>query len=276
MRHIDRVTFSSSSRRRLCGATAGVMLTMAPAGIAAGAPGDNSGSKSPGRPTAPAVPTVPGAPVPPGQGGDRPGGDRPGGDRPGAGDRPGPAVSVPRGVPTSGLAAGSGALQIREYVDLGSLRDARAHQRIAPVLLQQLATGELGSILLRPLIMGRDANSTEAASALIAAARQNRAWFLSGHLARARTTRSGDWITPRSLRSIGRAIGGLAVTRFVRDATGRSAYPELNNIRREARAARVRVTPAFVVKGPGGTRVVTNPASASEVIAAIGEVRSLQ
>jgi protein-disulfide isomerase len=84
---------------------------------------------------------------------------------------------------------------------------------------------------------------------------------------------AGDWITPATLRALGRAVTGLAVARFVHDATGRSVYPKLNTIRREAQAANVTVTPAFVVKGPRGTRLVSDPARASEVLGAIGEVR---
>ncbi len=224
-----------------------------------GGGGGNPVITPPGRPGNPGGPAIPG-----GGGGSRPGGTA-----------PGPAVVVPKGVPTAGLAAGSGAVQVRAYVDLGNIADAQAHQRVVPALLQKVAAEGLGSIALRPLVMGRDANSIEAAGALIAASRQNRAWFVAGHLISARTTKKGDWITPASLRSIGKAIGGLAVARFVRDATSRSVYPQLNTIRREAVAAKVTVTPTFVVKGPRGTRVVSNPGSAAEVMSAIGEVREL-
>jgi protein-disulfide isomerase len=186
-----------------------------------------------------------------------------------------PTTLVPRGVPTPGLTAGTGAVRVHEYVDLGDLGDARAHQRVVPTLLQQVAAEGLGTIVLRPLVLGRDANSVEVAGALIAAARQDRAWFVAAHLVTARTegAGAGDWITPATLRALGRAVTGLAVARFVHDATGRSVYPKLNTIRREAQAANVTVTPAFVVKGPRGTRLVSDPARASEVLGAIGEVR---
>jgi len=228
-------------------------------GNGTGGGGGNPVITPPGRPGNPGGPAIPG-----GDGGSRPGGTA-----------PGPAVAVPKGVPTAGLAAGSGAVQVRAYVDLGNITDAQAHQRVVPALLQKVAAEGLGSIALRPLVMGRDANSIEAAGALIAASRQNRAWFVAGHLISARTTKKGDWITPASLRSIGKAIGGLAVARFVRDATSRSVYPQLNTIRREAVAAKVTITPTFVVKGPRGTRVVSDPESAAEVMSAIGEVREL-
>lgn len=310
MRHIEGVT-SLPFRSRLLGTAIAAGLAIVPAGIATAAPGGtpgapqggaadatarpdngnggngnggnggngnggnggpgngngggngggNPGTAPPGRPTTPGPPAVPG------------GGNGSGGN---GGGKPDPAMAVPKGVPTAGLAVGTGVVQVHEYVDLGDMGDARAHQRVVPALLRQVAAEGLGSVVLRPLVMGRDANSTEAAAALIAASRQNRAWFVAGHLVTARTARGGDWITPASLRAIGRSISGLAVTRFVRDAASRAVYPQLNTIRREAQAAKVTVTPAFVVKGPGGTRVVSDPGTAADVIRAIGEVRSLQ
>ena len=293
MRHIQVVT-SLPNRARLLGVSIVAGLAIAPVGIAMAAPGGAPGAAQgnegnaaarpgngngggnpvttpPGRPTTPGPPALPGAGT--GGGGNSGGGNGGvgnGGGGNGAGAAPG---AVPKGVPTAGLAVGRGTVQVRAYVDLGDIGNARAHQRVIPALLDQVAAEGLGSVVLRPLVMGRDANSVEAAGALIAAARQDRAWFVAGYLVTARIEGVGDWITPSTLRSIGRSVGGLAVARFVRDATSRSVYPQLNAIRREARAAKVTVTPAFVVKGPRGTRVVRNPAQASGVLSAIGEVR---
>ncbi len=273
-------------RARLLGVSIVAGLAIAPVGVSMAAPGGAPGAPQGGeanaaaRPgngngggnpvtTPPGRPTTPGPPALPG-GGNGGGGNGGGGNGGGAGK---PAVAVPKGVPTAGLAAGRGTVRVRAYVDLGDMGDAQAHQRVMPTLLDQVAAEGLGSIVLRPLVMGRDTNSVEAAGALIAAARQNRAWFVAGYLVTARTKGVGDWITPATLRSIGRSVGGLAVARFLRDATSRSVYPQLNVIRREARAAKVTVTPTFVVKGPRGTRVLRNPGRASEVLSAISEVR---
>jgi protein-disulfide isomerase len=269
MRHIDRVIHLPSRRHVACAALA-TAFALGPAAVAVAAPGGVPG-KPPGAGagagpvvTPPGRPADPGRPALPGAGGN------------GAGGRPAdapPAMAVPAGVATPGLAAGTGTVRVHEYVDLGDPGDVRDHQRVVPALMQQVAAEGLGTLVLRPLVLGRDANSVEAAGALIAAARQDRAWVVAGHLVTARISGVGDWITPATLRSIGRSVGGLAVARFVRDATSRSVYPQLNAIRREARAAKVTVTPAFVVKGPRGTRVVREPKRASEVLSAIGEVR---
>ncbi len=141
-----------------------------------------------------------------------------------------------------------------------------------PTLLARIAGGSLGTITLRPLMTGRDANSTEAACALVAASQQNRAWVVAHSLATARTTIDGDWLGVGTLRSIGRHIAGLSVARFVSSATGRACYRQLTAIRAEARAAHVGSSPAYVVKGARGTRVVMSPASADAVIAAITAV----
>lgn len=179
--------------------------------------------------------------------------------------------AVPGGVSVSGLTAGSGTVDIREYIDLSSPSSGRSHQRVARALLSRVAAEGLGSVSLRPLITTTDVNSTEASRAVVAAGLQNRAWEVTAALFRAQSA-GGDWVNPTVLRRLGSKIGGLKVARFLRDA-GPSAYPALNAIRGEAQAAGVTVTPAFVVRGPSGTKLVTQPANAGQVIDAIRSVR---
>lgn len=183
---------------------------------------------------------------------------------------PGPAV--PGGVSVSGLQAGAGSVEVREYVDLSSRASGMAHQRIVRTLLSRVAAEGLGSVSLRPLITSTDLNSTEAGCAVLAAGRQNKAWDMTAALFRAQAA-GGDWVNPTVLRRIGARISGLRVNRFVNDARGPANYSALNAIRSEARAAGVTVTPAFVVRGPGGTKLVTQPGSAASVIDAIKSVQ---
>lgn len=180
------------------------------------------------------------------------------------------AIAAPE-VPTAGLQAGRGDTSIDYFVDLGDRGSASAHLQIVPTVLARLSSGSLGTMSLHPLMMGRDANSTEAACALIAGAEQNRAWVVAYALATARTTAQGDWLGVSTLRRIGRRHG-LAVDLFVRKATGRSCYPKLADIRDEARRAKVGSSPVYMVKGSLGTRRVTSPASADEVMVAVGAV----
>lgn len=179
--------------------------------------------------------------------------------------------AVPGGVSVSGLTAGSGSVDIREYIDMSSASSGKAHQRVARALLSRVAAEGLGSVSLRPLITTTDVNSTEAGRAVVAAGLQNRAWEVTAALFRAQSA-GGDWVNPTVLRRIGSGIGGLKVARFLRDS-GPSAYPALNAIRGEAQAAGVTVTPAFVVRGPNGTKLVTQPGNAGQVIDAIKSVR---
>ncbi len=190
------------------------------------------------------------------------------------GGKPGPPQppgAVPGGVSVSGLTAGQGSVDIREYIDLATAASGQAHQRITGALLRRVAAEQLGSISLRPLATSTDVNSTEAGQAVVAAANQDKAWEVTSALVRAQGA-GGDWINPGVLRKIARRINGLDVARFMRDA-GPSAYPQLNIIRQEATAAGVTVTPAYVVQGPGGSRVVTTPGNAQQVIEAIRAVR---
>ena len=246
----------------------------------------------------PATPVTPGAPVaprnpivPPSQGGSSGGssggspstgggggpagggGGRGGGSGQGGGTATTPAAAMPRTMPTSGMSAGrKGAVEVRYFVDLGDLVSATAHLTIVPTVLSRMAASGLGTVTLRPLMTGRDANSTEAACALVAASQQNRAWQVAQSLATARSTIDGDWLSTSTLRSIGKRISGISVGRFVQGATGRACYRQLTAVRAEARASRVGSSPAFVVKGSGGTRVVMSPGSADDVMGAVGAV----
>lgn len=239
----------------------------------------------------PATPVTPGAPVaprnpivPPSQGGSSGGspstgggGSTPGRSTTGSGKGGGtattPTAAVPRSMPTSGMSAGRrGAVEVRYFVDLGDLVSATAHLTIVPTVLSRMAAEGVGTVTLRPLMTGRDANSTEAACAVVAASKQNRAWQVAQSLATARSTIDGDWLSTSTFRSIGKRIRGIAVSRFVQGATSRSCYRQLTAVRAEARAARVGSSPAFVVKGGGGTRVVMSPGSADDVMAAVAAV----
>ena len=246
----------------------------------------------------PATPVTPGAPVaprnpivPPSQGGSSGGssggspstgggggpagggGGQGGGSGQGGGTATTPAAAMPRTMPTSGMSAGrKGAVEVRYFVDLGDLVSATAHLTIVPTVLSRMAADGLGTVTLRPLMTGRDANSTEAACALVAASQQNRAWQVAQSLATARSTIDGDWLSTSTLRSIGKRISGIAVGRFVQGATSRACYRQLTAVRAEARASRVGSSPAFVVKGSGGTRVVMSPGSADDVMGAVAAV----
>ncbi len=241
---------------------------------------------TPGSPVAPRNPIVPpsqggssggssgGSPSTGGGGGPAGGGGgQGGGSGQGGGTATTPAAAMPRTMPTSGMSAGrKGAVEVRYFVDLGDLVSATAHLTIVPTVLSRMAASGLGTVTLRPLMTGRDANSTEAACALVAASQQNRAWQVAQSLATARSTIDGDWLSTSTLRSIGKRISGISVGRFVQGATGRACYRQLTAVRAEARASRVGSSPAFVVKGSGGTRVVMSPGSADDVMDAVAAV----
>lgn len=242
---------------------------------------------TPPTPVAPGSPAAPRNPIAPGNGGGggsagggsvgggtggAPGAAAPGGTRTAGGSTTTPTVgAVPRNVPTSGFRAGRGTASVSYFADLGDLPSASSHLAVVPTVLARLSADSLGTITLRPLMTGRDANSTEAACALVAAAQQNRAWIVAAALATARTTTDGDWLGVSTLRSIGRR-SGMSVARFVQGATGRTCYRQLAAIRDEARRSGVGSSPAYVVKGPAGTRVVLAPGSADAVTAAIAAV----
>jgi len=178
---------------------------------------------------------------------------------------------VPKALPVSGLRAGSGPVDVTVYMDLSDASDAAMYLGVTTRLLSRIASDRSATITFSPIIMGSDANSMEAALAVLAASNQNRTWCVTAQVATLRSTRGGDWINRPALRTIARSCK-LSTTRFVRDATGRHLYPRLNEIRERARADDVGGTPSYVIKGSGGSQVVVNPGSADVVASAIAGV----
>ncbi len=171
-------------------------------------------------------------------------------------------------MPTRGLRAGSGPVAVTVYMDLSDAADAATYLSVTARLLVHVASDKSATVTFRPIIMGSDSNGMEAAIAVLAGAKQNKAWCVIGQVATLRSTRGGDWINRTALRSIARSCR-LSSNRFVRDATGNRLYPRLNAIRRQAQADRVGATPSYVVKGGNGSQTVANPGSADAIIAAI-------
>ena len=178
------------------------------------------------------------------------------------------APAVPRGMPTRGLSAGSGPVAVTVYMDLSHPADAATYLSVTTRLLTRVASDRSATLTFSPIIIGSDANSMEAALAILAGANQNKTWCVTAQVATLRSTRGGDWINRTALRSIARSCG-ISSARFVRDATGNRLYPRLNAIRQQAQADGVGATPSYVVKGGNGSQTVANPGSAEAVVAAI-------
>lgn len=226
-------------------------------------PAPNPITPAPTRPGSPATPANPIA------GGNAPA--SPGTRTGGTTTTPGTLSPVPRGVRTSGLTAGRGQAQVRYFADLGDVATASGHMAVIPSLLARLSSEGLGTIALRPLVVTGDANSTEAACAVIAAIGPNRAWYVAHHLAAARVTRDGNWVTPAVLGAVARKIAGLSAKpqQFVRASSSRACFPQLNRFRLEATRAGVGSSPTYVITGDGGTTRLAAPASVEQVVDAI-------
>ena len=159
-------------------------------------------------------------------------------------------------------------MDVTVYMDLSDPADASTYLSVTTSLLARIAAGRSATITFSPIIVGSDSNAMEAAVAVLAGANQNRTWCVTGQIATLRSTRGGDWLNRSALRAMARSCR-LSSTRFVRDATGNSLYPRLNDIREQARADGVGGTPSYVVKGNGRSQVLVNPGSADAVMSAI-------
>jgi hypothetical protein len=240
-------------------------------------PAPNPITPAPSRPSNPATPINPIAGSP---GGGAPAGTGTTPARGGAAGSAGGGTAtrtttlrpVPRGVRTSGLTAGRGEVRVRYFADLGHVASASEHMAVIPALLARLASDSPGTIVLRPLVITGAPDSTEAACALIAAGASNRAWHAAHHLAAARVTRDGNWVTPSVLRGVARKVSGLTPKRFVRASASRSCFPKLNRFRKEAAAAGVGSSPTYVITGERGTVRMAAPGSVERVIEAMASV----
>jgi protein-disulfide isomerase len=169
-----------------------------------------------------------------------------------------------KGIPQQGMTLGSAVAPVTlvEYVDLQCPACKQAETELLPDLLARYVRTGKAKLVVRPLaFVGPD--SVRGRDALLAAARQDRAFNFLQLLYVNQGTENTGWLSEEMVAQTAASIPGLRVHDLLtlrHDPGISKAAAQYDAI---ARAAKVNATPTFVV----GERVV--PASAADLAAAI-------
>jgi protein-disulfide isomerase len=101
--------------------------------------------------------------------------------------------------------------------------------------------------------LGED--STQALAAVLAAAKQGKAWQLAELFFANQGEEGSGWVTGVLIRDLASAIDGLDVDRLERDADSDEVAAEIAKLREEAAERKVEGTPWFFVRTPSGELV---------------------
>jgi protein-disulfide isomerase len=110
--------------------------------------------------------------------------------------------------------------------------------------------------------LGED--STQALAAVLAAAKQGKAWQLAELLFANQGEEGSGWVTGVLIRDLASSIDGLDVDRLEEDADSEAVAAEIAALREEAQERDVQGTPWFFVRTAGG-KVVHVPTSGLSV-----------
>jgi protein-disulfide isomerase len=162
-----------------------------------------------------------------------------------------PEPGLLAGIPQHGTVLGkpSGTATVYEFADLQCPFCADfARDALPSVVREYVRTGRI-KLDFRPLeFLGAD--SDRGARAVLAAAKQNRAWNMIEGLYAAQGAENSGWLTEGLVREIGGEIGGLDAERMVKDMTGVSSG--LQKAADQANRLGVQGTPSFYLLLPLG------------------------
>ncbi|MEW6582987.1 MAG: thioredoxin domain-containing protein [Actinomycetota bacterium] len=176
------------------------------------------------------------------------------------------------GVPQSGATLGrpSAPVVVTEYADLQCPFCAQAAATIVPDVVRRYVRPGVARLEFAPLaFIGGD--STRGAHAAVAAGSQDRLWQYVELLYRLQGEENAGWLDDDLVDAAARALD-LDVAAFDAALHAGSTQAALDEAARTATTDGVSSTPAFVVTGPKGRRVVTG-ADGAAVTAAIEAVK---
>lgn len=160
-------------------------------------------------------------------------------------------------------------VSVVEYIDVKCPTCGEAAEEVTPTLITDYVTPGRITLTLRPLaFLGPD--SRTGALAVLAAARQDRAWQFSELVLRNQGPEDVRWVTLEFVVAAATA-GGLDTARLRRDLERPEVAARLRENQRHAELDAARSTPYWVVRGPRGVRSVAG-AKRDAVLAAIAEV----
>ncbi len=153
------------------------------------------------------------------------------------------------GIPQHGTVLGkpSAPATVLEFADLQCPYCAQYSREILPSVIRDFVRTGRVKLDYRPLaFIGPD--SDVGARAVLAAAKQNRAWNLLDGLFDAQGGENDGWLSEDLIREVAGSVPGLDVDRLLKDMKGMT--PRLQQIAMQASALGVRGTPSFYVVRP--------------------------
>ncbi len=180
------------------------------------------------------------------------------------------AIALTKGIPQSGFTIGKpGApVTVREFIDPQCPVCKAATTKTLPAVINGPVKAGTAKLIIEPLtFIGPD--SSDAALAIAAAARQDRAFIFSEILYANQGEENSGWVTDEVLTSFAQATPGLDVAVWETDRKDNALGDALFAVADRAQAAGATSTPTFIVQGPGGTEVITGAVEPDVVLDAI-------
>lgn len=157
-----------------------------------------------------------------------------------------------RGLPQSGVELGrkDAPVTMTEFADLQCPFCGQYGREVLPTIVERyVRTGKVRLVFRNLAFLGED--STEAARMAAAAGRQGKLFQFVDLVFRNQGAENTGWVDDDYLERIGRAAG-LDVERAMREREDPAAGAELDAAKRDAEAAGIDSTPAFLIQRGGG------------------------
>lgn len=182
-------------------------------------------------------------------------------------------LALVKGIPQSEFSIGkaSAPVTVREFVDPQCPVCKTASETTVPAIIKGPVKDGTARLIIEPLtFIGPE--SSAAALAIAAAAKQDRAFTFTEILYANQGEENKGWVTDELLTAFAQKVPGLDVATWDTDRAGQEAGDLVFAASDRATAAGVSATPTFVIKGPGGEKVITGASEPQTVLDAIEAV----